>query len=197
MSHSPKAGSPLTTADQRRPRRLTRTGMVVAAVMLAASTLASTAPPAHAEDPLPSLTCNINFQLNFSPPLTLTNTTADATVSAGFVNCISPNGEHDDLLSGAVTGSGTAESLAGVPCSLLLTVEGTADLTWNTGATSEIEFLANTNPLNGLVTLNGEVTGGELEGTTGLAVPVLANPNLDCLFGLTNLTSALTQVVFL
>lgn len=193
MSHSPTTGQP-PAPSRRRP--LTRIGTLVAAAMLAVTTLAGTALPAQAADPLPPLTCNVNFQLNFSPPLTLTNTTADVTVSAGFVNCISPNGTHDDLLSASVTGTGTAVSLAGVPCSLLLTVEGTADFTWNTGDTSEVSFVVNTNPLAGLITLEGEVTGGTLEGTSAVAVPVLANPNPDCIFGLTYLASALSQVVF-
>jgi hypothetical protein len=96
-----------------------------------------------------------------------------------------------------VTGSGEAESLSGVPCALLLTIEGDGRIEWNTGQVSRFDFLLNSNPLNGTLAFGATITSGPLDGDTVTPVPAEANPNLDCaLAGLTQLTSVATIASF-
>lgn len=197
MSHLPAREGMPQNMRSRRPR-LARTRILVAMLMLGITTLVGAAPAAQAdEEVLPDLACTVNFQLTFTPALTATNTTAAMVGQAGLVNCFSPSGAYPDIRSGTANGPGTVTSIGGVPCNLLLTANGTAKFVWNTGEVSDFNYVVNTNPLAGEVTLHAQVTSGPLAGTTATAVPVLANPNPDCLFvGLTNLTSALSEVVY-
>jgi hypothetical protein len=137
------------------------------------------------------LACIVNFQFNFVPALTTTSTAAQAKATAGFVDCVSPNSRYSNLRSATVLASGRATALAGVPCSLLLTITGTGTITWSpTGQKSGFTFTVNTDPFNGTVSLSAVVTSGPLAGDTLSAVPAEANPNSDCAVnGLRTLTS--------
>jgi hypothetical protein len=102
--------------------------------------------------------------------LTSTNTTATAALTAGFVNCISLNGKFPNLKANTITGTVIAHS--GTPCSLLLTITGTATVTWNTGRRSGSTYDVNTNPTNGTISLSATITSGPTKGDTVNAVPV-------------------------
>jgi hypothetical protein len=142
------------------------------------------------------LQCVVNFQFNFDPPLTATNTTGSHTANAGFVSCSSPNGHYSDLRSGnAVATSATVTSSSG-PCNLIITISGSGKIDWNTGDTSKFTFSVNTDPSNGAITLSATVKSGPLKGDTINAVPVIAHPNVDCLLvGLRTLTAELGLVL--
>ncbi|MFC5827209.1 hypothetical protein [Nonomuraea insulae] len=82
-------------------------------------------------------------------------------------------------------------------CNLLLSIEGSGTIDWNTGPDSQFDFAINTDPLNGTITVSATITSGPLTGDSGIAVPVLAHPNLDCaLTGLRALTSEAAVVTF-
>lgn len=148
--------------------------------------------PAHAAPG--DLTCTGNFQFDFSPPLTATSTTADATVGGGLVNCLSSNGQYTRLKSGVRTGTGTATRSTGENCLPVMTIVEEAVLTWNTGAKSKFDITVNTDPTAGRVTISAYFTKGPLAGDTANAYPVV-HPNVDCATtGLTQLTSEVLQV---
>ncbi|GAA3034960.1 hypothetical protein [Actinokineospora globicatena] len=156
-------------------------------------------PAAPAQVALVEPTCNVNVQLSFSPALTATQTTASVTGVANVVNCLSPSGNYSNLQSGTVSdATGSVVSLGGVPCNLLATITGRATIDWApTGGHTTFDFTVNTNPLNGLVTLQTKQTSGPLTGTTSLTVGA-ANPNLGCaLGGLSSLTVPIGQTTFL
>ena len=134
--------------------------------------------PAHAA--VGDLTCTSNAQVNFSPPLTATQTTASTTDTAALSSCTSANGRFSELQSATVQATGPATSLGGVPCNLLLTVTGTGSITWNTGDKSKLTFDINTNPTNGTLSLSATITSGPLKGDTSTSVPAIAHPNPDC-----------------
>jgi len=143
------------------------------------------------------LACRAKFQINFNPALTATQTMAQTSDTAEFTGCTSLNGNHKDLKSATVQAAGPATSTSGVPCNLLLTVNGTGTVKWNTGQTSGFSFTVNTDPTKGTITLSANITSGPLSGDTITAVPVIAHPNLNCAIkGLTSLTSELTTVTF-
>src|SRR5947208_219521 len=103
--------------------------------------------PANAHAQQGDLTCTGNFQFNFDPPLTQTNTTATANVGGGLVDCTSPNGNYSRLKSGVRTGAGTATRPAGVEsCSPVMTITEGAVLTWNTGEKSKFDITVNLDP---------------------------------------------------
>jgi hypothetical protein len=171
-------------------RRLGATAAILAAVV--AGPLA--AHPAHAA--VGDLTCLANFQINFSSPLTATNTTADASINGGLTNCTSPNGKYPNLKSGNFTGKGTATSSGG-PCDLILTInlpKNTA--VWSpTGEHSVAAGTVSTNPSSGTLGINAVVTNGALKGDSITGVGE-ANPNVDCAVnGLTSLSSV-NQAIF-
>ena len=177
------------------PRRGGRLLAVAAAIV---TLLAAAVPTAPAYAGVGDLTCNVNVQLSFSPALTLTQTNTNVTGVASVVNCISLDGEYSDLTAGTVTNAvGTAKSLGGAPCSLLLTITGTATIDWTDGQETTFDFTVNTNPLNGLVALMTTQTSGPLAGTISETVGA-ANPNLDCvLAGLTSISVPLGQTTFI
>ncbi|MGO1056356.1 hypothetical protein [Crossiella sp. CA198] len=163
-----------------------------------AALLATMFLPHAASAAVGDLTCTGNFQFDFDPPLTATNTTANAVVGGGLVNCLSLNGQYTRLKSGVRVGQGTVSRPLGLlPCVPVMTIRETAVLTWNTGEVSEFEITVNTDPLAGPITISALFTSGPLAGDTANAFPVVLNPNLDCATaGLTQLTSPLLQVIW-
>lgn len=176
-------------------RRRTATTTLVALVtaMLVSSIIV---PSAHAATG--DLTCTGNFQFNFAPPLTATNSTADADVGGGLVDCVSPNGQYSRLKSGVRTGTGTATRELGLaPCAPVITITEGAVLTWNTGEKSRFRITVNTDPTAGRLTVSAYFTSGPLAGDTANAYPIVLHTNPDCaLNGLTQLTSDLLQVIW-
>ncbi|WP_447008973.1 hypothetical protein ACRAKJ_14525 [Saccharothrix sp. DSM 118769] len=157
----------------------------------------ATAPPATAA--VADLTCTINVQLSFSPALTAVQTTASVVAVASLSNCTSPNGSHPQLAGGVATPvTGTATSLGGVPCNLLLTLTGSGIIEWSPGdEQTTFDFTVRTNVLDGTVQLTTWQTGGTLAGTTSQTVGA-ANPNLDCpLNGLSGLAVPVALTTFL
>jgi hypothetical protein len=143
------------------------------------------------------LACSTNFQFNFTPALTATQTTAKATATASFTDCTSLNGHYTTLKSASVQATGSVISTGTDPCNLLLTITGTGMITWNNQKTSHLNYKVNTNPLNGTITLSATITGGQLKGDTITALPVVAHPNLDCAKnGLSTLTSEVATLTF-
>lgn len=142
------------------------------------------------------LTCTGNFQFTFDPPLSATNTTADAEVGGGLVDCMSPNGNYTRLTWGVRTGTGTASrDLGAAPCAPVMTISEGAVLTWNTGEKSKFEITINTDPTSGSLTISAYFTRGPLAGDTANAFPIVLHTNADCATnGLTQLTSDLLQV---
>ena len=156
---------------------------------VAVGSLLGIAPSAHAATG--DLACVINFQFNFDPPLTATNTTGTATTaSAGFVDCTSPNGSYPSLTSGLAQSVNADVTSSSGPCNLIITITGDGTVAWNTGQVSHFDFTVNTDPLNGNITISADVTSGPLTGDSITAAPVVAHPNLDCaLNGLKTLTA--------
>ena len=141
------------------------------------------------------LTCTAVFQINFSPALTVANTTSKASAVVGLSNCVSLNGRFSGLKAATMTGSGPATSGLGAPCSLLVTIPFKFHIDWSNGQHSDLSATVNSNPLAGSIGFNGVVTGGVLSGDNVNALgPVV--PNVDCLLnGLTSLIGA-NQKVF-
>jgi hypothetical protein len=161
---------------------------------LASSLAVAVALPTPAQAETGDLTCTGNFQFDFTPPLTPTNTTADATVGGGLVNCQSPNGKYTRLKSGVRTGTGTATRHFGDQCAPVMTITEQAVLTWNTGEKSNFDITINTDPAAGRITISARFTQGPLAGDTANAYPVV-HPNTDCAtHGLSQLTSEALQV---
>ncbi|HWD71359.1 MAG TPA: hypothetical protein VG779_02425 [Actinomycetota bacterium] len=144
------------------------------------------------------LACTFAAQVNFTPALTPTNTTAKASVTAGLINCISLNGMHSDLKSATWTVSGIATAApAPNPCSLLLTIAATGPFIWSpTGEQSPSTATLNTNLSAGPITIRVDATKGVLAGDTGTVV-ALPLPNVDCAVnGLTSLTAIVGVLLF-
>ena len=143
------------------------------------------------------MTCSAAFELDFTPPLTATQTTSTAVGRAGIVGCLPLTVRAAGLQSAAVTATGQVTSSGLAPCNLLLTITGTGRFLWNTGQQSHFVFTINTDPTAGTITLSATITSGRLAGDTITAVPVLAHPNVDCaVTGLTRLTSELAALTF-
>lgn len=144
------------------------------------------------------LTCTGNFEFSFDPPLTATNTTADANVGGGLVDCLSPNGNFSRLKWGVRTGTGTAtRPLGTAPCAPVMTISEGAVLDWNTGEKSKFTITVNTDPNAGSLTISALFTHGPLAGDTAKAYPIVLHTNADCATnGLTQLTSDLLQVTW-
>jgi hypothetical protein len=177
-------------AVMKRLRGRKRAATLTAAVV--AFALGPWSQVAHAETG--DLTCTGNFQFDFSPPLTPANTTADAAVGGGLVNCQSPNGKYPRLKSGVRTGDGTATRHFGDQCAPVMTIVEKAELIWNTGEKSKFDITVNTDPSAGRVTISARFTSGPLAGDTANAYPVV-HPNADCaVVGLSQLTSEALQV---
>ncbi|WKX71909.1 hypothetical protein [Streptomyces sp. XD-27] len=176
-------------------RGLMRTaGRLAASGTLAAASLVLPAASAHAA--AGDLTCTASAELNFDPPLSGPNASAEVDASAEFSNCTSANG-HYTMASATVSATGSATADSGTPCSLLFTATGTGTIAWNTGERSGYTWTVNTDPERGTITVSAEITRGPLRGDTVTAVPVAAHPNTDCAAsGLSRLTLAAAEVVF-
>jgi hypothetical protein len=189
-------------AATRTSRRLRDLSLIyvqrvfVTCAIVAGALAGPSALPAHAATG--DLTCTIDFQINFSPALTATNTSAKVSLTAGLVGCMSPNGVFPDLRSATAIGSGSAASgSGGNPCSLLLNIQLKASTTWSpTGQHSKASFTINTNAPAGTVTLRGVVTSGVLAGDSFTPVAIVITPNPDCAVkGLISLIGE-NQVIF-
>jgi hypothetical protein len=145
------------------------------------------------------LVCTATAQINFTPALTVFNTSAKASASGGLVSCLSPNGRYPNLRSAAITGSGTATSAGGLnPCSLLVTIDLNATAGWSpTGQKSKAIFTVNTDLAAGSATFGGSVSSGPLAGDSVTPVGAVVVPNADCLLnGLKSLTLTPNEAVF-
>jgi hypothetical protein len=172
----------VTSLRTRASARIRRAGamatLMAATGLTVTGLLVNTAPAAHAV--AGDLDCTAAATIDFSQPLTATNTSAKATVSGTLVGCTSPNGMHSALTSGSVSGSGPVTSASGVnPCSLLLTITLRDDISWSNGQHSRTSALVNTNPSNGTITLESHVDSGVLAGDTDTVVTTII-PNADC-----------------
>ncbi|MGP3979810.1 hypothetical protein [Streptomyces sp. KR80] len=183
----------LTHQTTHRGRKRQRAAVLVSVITLTAGLTAAPASAAPGD-----LTCTANFQHNFTPPLTATNTTAKDDATSGLVGCTSPNGNYPTLKSGLSPGTGTATALGGSPCSLLLRIELKSTIEWSPPGNpkSHLDVVIDTNPVDGTVAFTATVTAGPLKGDTATAVAE-AHPNPDCAVnGLSSLTSEAAQVVF-
>lgn len=193
LTAPPSMPRPRSRATLRRARQL----VVLASIIAGATAAPLDVPMAAAATG--DLVCTTNAQLNFSPPLTPANTTAQVSATSGFVNCTSLNGAYTYLKSATAIASGTATSAGGLnPCSLLLSVDlPTARAHWSpNGQVSTLTVVVNTNPSAGAIALGGKVTGGPLKGDS-LAAYGAAVPNADCaLNGLSSLALPLTVATF-
>ena len=142
---------------------------------------------APAQAAVGDLTCTAVWQIDFSPALTTSHTTSNASMVVGLSNCMSLNGHYSKLKAGTITGSGPAQSLGGLPCSLVLTIQFKLHINWTDGQQSELNATVNSDPSAGTLGFNGRVTGGVLAGDSVTALGPFV-PNADCLLnGLTSL----------
>jgi hypothetical protein len=169
---------------------------VVAALVTLVATVLIPISATSADAATGDLACTGNFQFNFDPPLTATNTTSTANVGGGLVDCVSANGHYSRLKSGVRVGYGAVSRPIGVvPCAPVMTITEGAVLVWNTGEQSTFDITVNTDPTNGMITISAVFTSGPLAGDTANAFPIVLHTNVDCaLHGLTSLTSDLLEV---
>jgi hypothetical protein len=154
--------------------------------------------PVPALGTLGDLACTASAQANFTPPPS-GGGAVDVDITGSLANCASLDGQWSNLRSGVITGTGQATAQSGVPCSLLLTITGTATITWSPPGSpdSQIDIRFNTNPLAGTVTITVTVTEGPLTGDALVPIIVQVSPNLDCaITGLTTLSTALAVAAF-
>jgi hypothetical protein len=141
-------------------------------------------PAAHAQ--LLDLNCALNFQFNFSPPLSLANPVevlTEGNLTANFTSCLSLNQRFSDLHSATVhvTGVATVSGYPVNPCALLLKMIGTGTFEWSNGQSSGFDWEVTTDPLKNLLTLHANITSGPMTGDTGTAIPIVPIVNVDCL----------------
>ena len=156
---------------------------IVLSVVLAMSTMAWVTSTSPAQAATGDLDCLASFQINFTTPLTATNTSSSVDIIAVVTTCVSPNGTQRDLVSAQIHATGSVTSVAGVPCNLLLTLTATATFTWNTGQMSVVAATLNTDPMSGPIGISAMFTSGRLSGDSVGVLPLLAIPNLSCLAG--------------
>jgi hypothetical protein len=134
---------------------------------------------------------------SFDPSLKGSTTEADVQVDGVLINCMSPNHDFPDLASATIKGTGRATAGSGLPCEPLLTIDGTLTIDWPGPHGSKASFHVNTNPFNGPVVIEVEVTDGPLTGDRLVPLIEEVKPNLDCpLIGLKSLSTELAQAVF-
>jgi hypothetical protein len=112
---------------------------------------------------------------------------------------VSLNGAYPSLRTATAVGHGTTTAAQGLnPCGLLFSLNAAVTVDWNSGRTSTLTATLSTNPLTGKVGISGTVTAGPLtDDHIVLAVPVVALPNVDCLFaGLETLSAPLAVLEF-
>lgn len=142
------------------------------------------------------LACSANSQLNFTPPLTASNLSAQAFLTKGFVGCLSLDGKYSSLRSAYGAGTGTVSS-AGVPCTPLLSLTLYGVITWSpTGEQSAFIEVIQTNPRSGQLVAYETVMSGPLAGDY-VTFAGAVTPNLDCsLNGLSSLAVPLHAEVY-
>jgi hypothetical protein len=116
-------------------RRLVR--LLTTALLCAGAALVA---PAPASADLWDLTCATTAQANFIPPLTSAGGTVTTHVTGSFSNCLSLNGNYPDLDSATFDGDGVATAVPGVPCSLMIAIEGDAEADWSPATATSVDF---------------------------------------------------------
>ncbi|MFI7004545.1 hypothetical protein [Nocardia sp. NPDC050175] len=175
-------------------RRLRILTMMAAAAPLAVALAVLPAAPAQAADG--DLSCSATFKLTLDPPLRAGGG-AKVSVSGDLSNCASRNGQHADLRSGKLTGTGSATATAGGfnPCGLLVTAKGNGTIGWVSGSDSSFGWRIDPDPFTGLA-FSANVTGGQLKGDAITVSARDAQPNAGCRTnGLSTLTVT-AQVTF-
>jgi hypothetical protein len=167
---------------------------------ISAGAVVAVIPQAPASAATGDLACFANFQFDFDPPLTADTTTSEATGTAALVNCTSANGNYSPLKSATFRPTEIkVTSQGGAPCNLLLTIQGSGALEWSPAGSpnSRLDFVVNTDPSAGSITLSAMIADGPMAGDTATAVPLMAHPNPDCATaGLSSLISELSTVTF-
>ena len=165
----------------RAPKTLpTQSRHLLLILCLTAGALVAPLSVAPAQAATGDLTCTAIWQIDFSPALTASQTTSNASMVVGLSNCVSLNGAFRNLKAGTMTGSGPAQSLGVVNCDPLLTIELSLQISWTDGQQSKLTATVNSNPLAGTVGFNGLVNGGVLKGDSVFAAGPFV-PNADCL----------------
>ncbi|WP_405162990.1 hypothetical protein OG203_43145 [Nocardia sp. NBC_01499] len=147
--------------------------MAAAAPMVAALALLPVAPAQAAAG---DLSCKSALTLNLTPPLKAGGT-SNAAISGNLSNCSSSNGQHSDLASGTLSGTGsmTATAAADDPCGLALTGTGTAAIAWASGSKSTFDLKFSPD-----LSLTATVTDGALKGDVITVTMDGAQPNPGC-----------------
>ncbi|MFI5776208.1 hypothetical protein [Nocardia sp. NPDC051570] len=120
------------------------------------------------------LSCSASLSLAFQPAL-VAGGQSTATITGTTSNCTSSNGQHTDLTSGTVSGSGagTGASSFLFPCGVQPSGNGTATITWSSGATSTIGWQTSG------TSFSATVTAGQLQGDA-LQASVNGAPQATC-----------------
>ncbi|MEG8179436.1 hypothetical protein [Nocardia terpenica] len=140
--------------------------LMAAAAPLGLALIALPAAPAQAASG--DLSCSATLNLSFSPALVVGGSST-VQIGGNASGCTSSNGQHSDLTSSTLAGSGSATGAAsGVfPCGVQPTGSGTGTITWSTGATSTVSWTVTGTSFTATVTdgqLNGDALSGSLAG---------------------------------
>ncbi|MGW5049879.1 hypothetical protein [Actinokineospora sp. NPDC004072] len=123
------------------------------------------------------LTCEVQLQTDFVPPITGPVTGSPATISGSLINCVSATGYT--MQSGAFSGTAAVTSTIITPCSVVLRVAGTGTIAWTPTATSQFSYVFNTDPTQGGIELSLTITSGVMTGNQMIPVAWFT-PNADC-----------------
>ncbi|MDA2813821.1 hypothetical protein O4J56_24460 [Nocardiopsis sp. RSe5-2] len=152
-----------------------RAAAVLGALPLAAAGL-FTAPASAAPAQDVDLVCTTTFQFDFTPALDFN--TVDADGVATIASCRTPNGSQPDLQSAQVVSTPGTEAAGCSPAPL--NIDGGATIEWNTGRTSQVDFVISTDPETGDLGLTADIIRGVMAGGTITAVPVIATQDGLC-----------------
>jgi hypothetical protein len=169
----------------------------VLVVCLLALGLSGLGPVTAAHADVGDLTCALNAAyLTFDPPLQAGGT---STVHgyANLTGCLSLTG-HGDLARATIEAAGTVTAAPGVnPCSLIVRIPVSGEVTWNDGTTSDLDAALSTDPAQPPLGIQIMLGSGHLAGDSALAVVPVPVPNLDCpLVGLETLTVPALVIAF-
>ncbi|WP_433654215.1 hypothetical protein ACQPW1_26370 [Nocardia sp. CA-128927] len=175
----------------RRIRILT---MMAAAAPLAVALAVLPAAPAQAADG--DLSCSATFNLTLQPPLRAGGA-ANVSITGDLSGCASRNGQHADLRSGKLNGTGSATATAGGfnPCGLLVTAKGSGTIGWVSGGDSAFTWRISPDPFTGLA-FSANVTGGQLNGDAITVSARSATPNNGCRTNGLSTLAVTAQVTF-
>lgn len=123
------------------------------------------------------LTCEIQFQTDFTPPITGPVTNSPGDISGLLINCVSATGYT--MQSGVVEGTVTATSTIDTPCSAVIRVVATGTIRWTPTATSRFVYVFNLDPAQGPIELSLTITSGVMAGDEMIPVAWFL-PNVDC-----------------